>query len=220
VAPNAYGYSRITSNLRKSHDTDQWKEEAVLSSLPQQTMSLEDKLANWNTADDPADIEPEHDPEDVTIAPQYQEVRTFLLDSAAFRWLLQRAQSAAILTDLRGTTLEAITQTMNAAFANTRQRKARSDQVYRVTFDLDWDLPRFLRRQQYDTLHDKMERAITITGNINEAQATTCDRYIDQVWPSTGHELLRALQAAALSEFPYLNSFSRRLLIFFAHIAC
>jgi hypothetical protein len=105
-------------------------------------MSLEDKLANWNTTDPDPDAEevtiaPDPDAEEVTIAPKYREVRSFLLNSAAFRWLVQRAQSAALLTDPKGTALEVITQTMNAAFASSRSLKARSDQSYRVQFSLD-----------------------------------------------------------------------------------
>jgi hypothetical protein len=174
----------------------------MLGSLSQQSMSLEDKLANWNTTHD------DQDAEEFAIAPRYQEVRSFLLNSVAFRWLVQRAQSAAILTDPRGTALETITHTMNAAFASSKSLKARSDQSYRVHFSLDWDYSHFLRNQEYDTDHKHMERAITIIGRGNEAQATTCGSYMDQVWPSTGRELVQALQTAAISGAQQHESFS------------
>jgi hypothetical protein len=174
-------------------------------------MSLEDKLANWNTTHEQANPDPEQNAKEVTIAPKYQEVRSFLLNSAAFRWLVQRAQSAAILTDPKGTALETITHTMNAAFASSRSLKIRSDQSYRVHFSLDWDYPHFLRNQEYDTDHNQMERAITIIRRGNEAQAATCGSYMDQLWPSTGRELVQALQEAAFSGRQQHEYFSSEL---------
>jgi hypothetical protein len=170
-------------------------------------MPLEDKLANWNTTHEQANSDPGQDAEEVTIAPKYQEVRSFLLNSAAFRWLVQRAQSAAILTDPKGTALETITHTMNAAFASLRSLKRRSDQSYRVHFSLDWDYSHFLRNQEYDTDYKQMECAITIIGRGNEAQATTCGSYMDKTWPSTGRELVQALQIAASSGLKHPEQF-------------
>ncbi|KAI9783934.1 MAG: hypothetical protein M1839_002879 [Geoglossum umbratile] len=58
---------------------------------------------------------------------------------------------------------------------------------YKATFELDWDPLSFVKEQQYVERADKtLERAITLTGSTNDAQALTTSEYLSQTWPATG----------------------------------
>ncbi|CAN9201287.1 unnamed protein product [Alternaria alternata] len=78
-----------------------------------------------------------------------------------------------------------------------RTRGSPVARVERLSFDIDWDPRRFLDEQEYDaTVSTALERAITITGNYENAQALTCMEYMTKVWPKTGRDMIFALQAA------------------------
>lgn len=149
-----------------------------------------------------ADAEETHQGEEnVTIPPRYREVRSFLLSSTAYQLLLQRARCAARLIGAKRGAMEDISKAMSSTFACLRKH-SKGTFTHDVHFVLEWDLPGFMRSQAYDTCREiAMESAITITGSSSDAQALTCLQYMDQVWPSTGREILRVLQRAALPEW-------------------
>ena len=167
-------------------------------------MSPAEKMALWNTAEHsdfvpaPAPVKQELD--EIQEPPRYQEVRSFLLDGPAYQWLIDNARSSALLTERRGTVLEAITREIDAAFSSLKTPKSPYFQVAQAIFDIDWDLPNFLRNQEYGTtLEIAVERAITVTGSRSNAQALSCMDYMCQTWPSSGHEVVRVLQMALRS---------------------
>jgi DNA-directed RNA polymerase subunit RPC12/RpoP len=70
-----------------------------------------------------------------------------------------------------------------------------------LSFDIDWDPRGFLDEQNYDTtISTALERAITITGTYENAQALTCMEYMAKVWPETGQDTILALQAAVAQQ--------------------
>jgi hypothetical protein len=187
-------------------------EDEVLPTPPEDSMSPAEKMALWNTADFlpvPAPVDQQLD--EVQEPPRYQEVRSFLLDGPAYQWLLENAQSSALLTERKGTILETVTRKIDATLSSMRTPKSRRSQVFQANFDIDWDLPNFLRGQEYDTtLEIAIERAITVTGSSSNAQALSCVDYMCQTWPSSGREVVRVLQRALLS--PNLSCSSKRSL--------
>ena len=167
-------------------------------------MSPAEKMALWNTAEHsdfvPAPAPVKQEPDEIQEPPRYQEVRSFLLDGPAYQWLIDNARSSALLTERRGTVLEAITREIDAAFSSLKTPKSPYFQVAQAIFDIDWDLPNFLRNQEYGTtLEIAVERAITVTGSRSNAQALSCMDYMCQTWPSSGHEVVRVLQMALRS---------------------
>jgi hypothetical protein len=92
-------------------------------------MSLNEKLTHWSTAKDTAHRDLGQDTDDVIIPPRYQEVRPFLLTNPAYKILIQRARSAAPLTDRRQAAIESIAHVISAAFMSLR---ANSDATYRA----------------------------------------------------------------------------------------
>ena len=178
-------------------------------------MSPAEKMALWNTAEHsdflpmPAPVEQELD--EIQEPPRYQEVRSFLLDGPAYQWLLENARSSALLTERKGTILEAVTRTIDARLSSMRIPRPQSSQVFQAIFDIDWDLPNFLRGQEYDTtLGLAFERVITVTGSSTNAQGLTCMDYMCQTWPSSGREVVRVFQRALMS--PKLSCSSKRSL--------
>jgi len=143
--------------------------------------------------------------------PRYKEARSFLLDGPAYQWLIENARSSALLTERKGTILEAVTRKIDATLSSMRTPKSLRSQVFQANFDMDWDLPNFLRGQEYDTtLEIAVERAITVTGSSSNAQALSCMDYICQTWPSSGREVVRVLQKALIS--PNLSCSSKQSL--------
>ena len=190
-------------------------EDEDLSNPPEDGMSSAEKIAFWNTAEH-FDFLPEPTPvgqqlDEVQVPPRYQEVRSFLLDGPAYQWLLENARSSALLTERKGTILEAVTRKIDATLLSMRTPKSRRPQVFQANFDMDWDLPNFLRDQEYDTtLEIAIERAITVTGSSSNAQALSCIDYMCQTWPSSGREVVRVLQKALTS--PNLSCSSKQSL--------
>jgi len=190
-------------------------EDEDLPTPPEDGMSPAEKMAHWNTAEHsnflsvPAPVHQQLD--EVQEPPRYQEVRSFLLDGPAYQWLLKNARSSALLTERKGTILEAVTRKIDVTLSSMRTLKSPRSQVFRANLDMDWDLPNFLKGQEYDTtLEIAVERAITVTGSTSNAQALSCMDYMCQTWPSSGREVVRVLQKALIS--PNLSCSSKRSL--------
>ena len=167
-------------------------------------MSLTEKMELWNLAEltgsqhEPAPVD--RQPEEAQEPPRYHEVRSFLLDGPAYQWLLENARSSALLTERAGTSLEAVTRRVDAAFSSINSSKLRQSQVFQTRIEMEWDLLNFLKGQEYDSALDvAVEHAITITGSGSNAQALSCMDYMCQMWPSSGREIVHALQKAVVS---------------------
>jgi hypothetical protein len=182
---------------------------------PDDGMSPAEKVALFNStrhSDFQPDTAPgDQKPDGVKIPPIYQEVRSFLLGGSAYQWLIENARTSALLTERKGTILEEIACKIDATLSSLRTTKSRTAQVFQARFEMDWDLLTFLRGQDYDsTLEVAVEQAITITGSGSNAQALSCVDYMRQTWPSTGREIVHALQKALRS--PHYSCSSKQSL--------
>lgn len=64
-----------------------------------------------------------------------------------------------------------------------------------MRFLIDWDPISFLREQQYQgSLHETIEKVITLTGSTKNAQALTTLEYLRQTWPTTGEHILQLVK--------------------------
>jgi hypothetical protein len=73
--------------------------------------------------------------------------------------------------------------------------------LLKSTFHISWNPLHFLRYQYETEPLPELLHIVTINGSAFDAQAATCGDYVDQVWPETGREVLRALQdSVALNE--------------------
>lgn len=74
----------------------------------------------------------------------------------------------------------------------SRHRPAKSCQM---TFVVEWDPIAFLLSQNYlEKPEDAIEKVITVTGSVTDAQALTCRQYLCQTWPSTGTEIMQVIK--------------------------
>ncbi|KAH8802569.1 hypothetical protein F5884DRAFT_887230 [Xylogone sp. PMI_703] len=165
----------IAHQFCKSQMPAEMLEDEGLPTPSEDGMSPVEKMAFWNTTEH-SDLAPfEQVLDEVQEPPRYQEVRSFLLDGLAYQWLVENARSSALLTERKGTILEAITCMIDDKLSSMRTPKSRRFQVFQVIFEMDWDLLNFLRGQEYDTTMEiAVERAITVTGSSSSAQALSC----------------------------------------------
>ena len=94
------------------------------------------------------------------------------------------------LSPRKGTALESIkTHALNAVAIQDPHI------TQHVTFCVNWD-PLALFREEFKS-NRTIEPVITITGIPDgDVQAATCAQYMNQVWPASGMDTLRLLQAA------------------------
>ncbi|EXJ76154.1 uncharacterized protein A1O5_00662 [Cladophialophora psammophila CBS 110553] len=156
-------------------------------------------MAIWNTAEcSNLPLEPALVPDEEPL--RFQELRSFLLDSPAYQWLVENARSSAILTERKGTIVDAIARKVDDTISSMRSPKSWRFQMFQINFNIHWDLPNFLMGQEYETTSEiAVEHAITVTGSGSNTQALSCMEYMRQTWPSSGREVLRMLQKALIS---------------------
>ncbi|CAG7974439.1 unnamed protein product [Penicillium salamii] len=89
-----------------------------------------------------------------------------------------------------------ISYSISQMFPKSRRVSRRAaPQRYYVTFDMEWDPIAFLQEQCYSESPEKaLADAIVLTGSISVAQASTCARYLQQTWPSSGMKILQLIQ--------------------------
>ena len=77
-----------------------------------------------------------------------------------------------------------------------RALKSQDSDWAQATLTMPWDLVNFMK-SQYDSeksSNNDLGQVITLTGYTQQAQAMTCENYIQQIWPGTGMCVLRTLQ--------------------------
>jgi hypothetical protein len=152
-----------------------------------------------NTAVDENQAPPddENDYEDYVLT-HFPSAWKFLIDSHAYEWLLGKVRSEILLTEAKGTRMEVIRdEILNCLRAKPRE-VGYLHEVYTASFEISCHLLAFIKEQYPDEENLELGSIITITGSSVDAQALTCAEYMRQVWPTTGLEVLDALQQAIL----------------------
>jgi hypothetical protein len=127
----------------------------------------------------------------------YSEAWDFVFGSLAFSKLRARITRAAILTPRTGQVIDQIRDfILNALSSQSMEAKTRSSlpKLLISTFHISWNPLHFLRSQYEPECLPELQHIVTINGSAVDAQAATCGEYVEQVWPETGREILRALQ--------------------------
>ncbi|KAI1364127.1 hypothetical protein F5Y08DRAFT_353825 [Xylaria arbuscula] len=73
-----------------------------------------------------------------------------------------------------------------------------SSPAFRVGFQVAWNPVDYFSRQYEAAPRDIPRSALTLTGSFTNAQSTTCLEYMQQIWPSSGKQMV-ALLANVLS---------------------
>lgn len=133
--------------------------------------------------------------------PSTEDMRDVILSSPAYDWLI-----AALRKELRS--IRARPDIMDAIRREILEGLSTEDEVSRkvpatwckVHLRLDWDLITFLEEQQYnESSHIALERAITLTGSADSAQAAATADYLVQTWPMTGVLIMQMMREAICS---------------------
>ena len=170
-------------------------------------MSLEDKLSLWAqkaSDDQPSRGQDEVEPEELPdIEPLEDEIdlidlsryHSLITESSAFDWLVGSLQRELQLANSTVDGMMHIRRRILQGLPTPRHvsRKQAVPSV-KVTFTAPWDPVSFVEEQGYDTeVEDLLGKVITLTGSSEDAQATTCEQYLCQTWPSTGMHMLRII---------------------------
>jgi hypothetical protein len=182
---------------------DDGEEEEENPLKAEEGLTLEEKMEkfmssalNPNYAGDespnPSDVE-EEDDRDYAIA-HFADAWAFLTKSHAYKWLLGKV-SAVLLTDSQDSISEQIGKDIIRGLNAEKGHWKYNDVCQAQFYIADWRLSNFLE-EQYPGEEHLLGSVITITGSGINAQALTCAGYMRQVWPTTGLEMLAALQRA------------------------
>lgn len=171
-------------------------------------------------------IETGEDPEEMNDRINGRETKTVDLNSyrdslasnPAFQSLLANVKRECLLASQQpnstGMTKRSILDFLNQSLNPSRHRSAEG---CNVTFMIEWDPKIFIRSQRYSERPEHaIEKAITVTGSITNAQALTCRQYLCQTWPSTGLGILLLVKDIVRSEGNFQRSCKPSILTIFS----
>ena len=120
--------------------------------------------------------------------------RDLISDSPAFHWLLTSLKKEMSLSpaepDVIGAIRRDILDSLKTSVPTKVSRKT-SAVPYSALFDLDWNPIAFWLQQDYQGHpYEGIGKVITLSGSVENAQALTCERYVQQTWPSIGLDIL------------------------------
>jgi hypothetical protein len=131
--------------------------------------------------------------EDDKSTPDVGPYRDFIVKTPAYSWLVANVQREATLTRQTPDIMEDIRKEILCSLPSFYKVSRRApSREYKATFKLDWDPLSFVKEQQYAESPDEaLERAITLTGSVSNAQAVTTGEYLSQTWPASGRHVMR-----------------------------
>lgn len=172
----------------KSMKTDRTEQLATSTNLRRNSYYLEEYIADLMT-----DELEEH----VSAATDSLEAWEFLAKSHAYAWLIGKIKAALVLTETQGSRMEHIADEIMKGLRAVTRGDGSDGGLWSGSFEMiAWNLPRFIQEEYTWETNLKLSLVITITGSSNEAQALSCAEYMQQVWPATGYDTLKALEEA------------------------
>jgi hypothetical protein len=119
--------------------------------------------------------------------------RDFILATSAYNWLIASLQREAKLTRATPDLMESIQETIFSVLPPApHPSREEPSQKYMAVFELDWDPVAFVKVQEYSEAPEEvLEKVVTLTGRLNDAQAVTTKSYLCQTWPVTGEQVMR-----------------------------
>ncbi|KAJ3454413.1 hypothetical protein MRS44_018307 [Fusarium solani] len=129
--------------------------------------------------------------------PGLEEYKHMIYNAPSYEWVLGQLRREVLLSKpKKSNVMDAIRERVLGAIPGKRHvsRKA-APQAVQVTYAVDYDLLTFLRGQEYDEPADEaIAGAVTLTGSQADAQASSCQQYLEQAWPCTGSQTLMLIQ--------------------------
>jgi hypothetical protein len=133
----------------------------------------------------------------------------FIEQTPAYDWLVGSLSRETTLTRAVPDLMEDISAKILGALPTSHEEINRktSPQEYKATFELLWNPLLFVSQQKYaEDPEEALERAITLTGAVDHAQAMTTHEYLRQVWPATGTHMMKLIADVARDVNHYASS--------------
>ncbi|KAK6335930.1 hypothetical protein TWF730_003305 [Orbilia blumenaviensis] len=130
--------------------------------------------------------------------------RDLIFNAPAFEWLVGSLRREVILTSTESNHMETIKNSIIKSLPQSyRVSKHRSTEAFQMIFMTGWKPLVFVGEQEYENEpSEAIERAITLTGSAEDAQALICAQYLYQTWPSTGKHIIKLIKEVAYSILP------------------
>lgn len=175
-------------------------------------MSIDDKMGMWQASfvlqDDngpqidttPLPMEVEQTSFDDPVAEQiYDKYFELIWGHVSYAWLLGQMRNKLLLANG-----DNLISRIRAEVFRTLPRPSRVSigyvPTYSAFFIVDWPLKAFLQSQLRRVGECELGHVLTISGTLCDAQALTCNEYMEQTWPSSGIHLVRLIQSLKSSE--------------------
>lgn len=138
-----------------------------------------------------------NDDDDYPPGGDFSHYRDAILEDPSFNWLMQRF-AIELNSSETEFAMEAIRRLiLDILRDNGKRSRKRSPKPFKMTFDVNCDIPVFMRQQEYDEpAADVILKVLTLTGTIANVQALTSEQYLQQTWPTIGCYLLYTIQDA------------------------
>lgn len=114
-----------------------------------------------------------------------------LTTQPAFRGLLNATERLLNLYNSSKPTL--IRRQVSLAIRRHAQPKRRTNEHHRVLFNINWDPVRLLTEDYEQGVNQVLNRVVSITGTIGDAQLCSVGDYMKQTWPQNPSSILQAL---------------------------
>lgn len=189
---------RRIAELFEQKWTDEHDGQECSASVLSDEVPFQEKVSNWLTLEDADEPESFDDSRGIRI----DRYRHLITKSSAYNWLLAAMVRELTLGIQEKYILDSIHHEIRRSLPSvpTISIQRQPDPVTLV-FRTNWDPAAFIAEQEYSEDNRlAMERAITLTGSLTDAQALSCVQYLRQTWPLSGEYTLRLLQKLMASE--------------------
>ncbi|RSL44715.1 hypothetical protein CEP54_014572 [Fusarium duplospermum] len=129
--------------------------------------------------------------------PGLEEYKHMIYTAPSYQWVLGQLRREVLLSKPnKSNMMDDIRERILAAMPGKRHVSSKAaSQAVDVTYTVDCDLLAFLSGQEYDEPADvAIAQAVTLTGSQADAQASSCQQYLDQTWPCTGSQTLMLIR--------------------------
>lgn len=186
---------------------------------PSASRTVEENISRWQNAADRGFQDPQERFIGVGDLPEAAEesdevdlkkilyYRDFVITARAHEWLIGHIKHELNTTRSRISGIRPIGETILAQLSSSKSlwatSRSKNPGHCEARFSMSWDPAAFFNDQEYDVEYGVfLHEAIALTGEIDDAQATTVSEYLHQCWPWVAEVLLKAVGTAVGAAVP------------------
>lgn len=178
--------------------------------------TIQEKIDHWRTSvnkdvrngeeafigvSDFSEAADESDEAEANMLPKYKDL---IVNNQAHKWFASRVEHAVITERSELGDFQSIGEMILADISTSQSLRIisrfQNPGKCEARFSMSWSPSTFFEEQGYDVEYNIfLHQAIALTGQENDAQATTVDQYLRQCWPRVSEPLLNVLEASLTS---------------------